>query len=88
MYLYCISDGSLCKFGFSIDPARRLKTLQTGNANKLKLIHTVQVDEGVTKLERKLHKEYANLRVHGEWFRATAEEGENMLTWFEIHYIN
>ena len=32
--------------------------------------------------------EYAHRRVHGEWFNATPEEGKEMLTWFEIHYIN
>ena len=39
MYLYCISDGVLCKFGYSVDPQRRLKSLQTGSSSQLSLVH-------------------------------------------------
>ena len=89
MYLYCISDGELCKFGFSAEPLKRLRALQTGSSNVLELVHTIAVDvEHVRLLERTLHKEFANLRVRGEWFRCSASEGVHMLTWFEIHYIN
>ena len=45
MYLYCISDGSLCKFGYSRDPHRRLKGLQTGSSSPLSLVHIVLVQE-------------------------------------------
>lgn len=35
MYIYCISDGKdLCKFGFSNNPEKRLKTLQTGKSQQ------------------------------------------------------
>ena len=89
MYIYCISDGAeLCKFGFSNNPEKRLKALQTGNAKKLNIIETIHIDGDVVKLEKKLHREYAHRRVHGEWFNATPEEGKEMLSWFEIHYIN
>jgi hypothetical protein len=89
MYLYCISDGELCKFGYSRDPQRRLKSLQTGSSRLLELVHTSLCEEDcVVLLERTFHKEYSNLRVRGEWFRCSALEGVHMLTWFEIHYIN
>ena len=89
MYLYCISDGELCKFGFSAEPLKRLRALQTGSSNVLELVHTIAVDvDSVRLLERTLHKEFANLRVRGEWFRCSAEEGGSYLSWFEIHYIN
>jgi len=89
MYLYCISGGELCKFGFSADPPKRLRALQTGSAEVLQLVHTIAVDvDSVRLLERTLHKEFANLRVRGEWFRCSAVEGRDYLTWFEIHYIN
>ena len=89
MYLYCISDGELCKFGYSKDPLRRLKSLQTGSSSQLELVHSILVEESCVKLlERTFHKEYSNLRVRGEWFRCTVSEGVNMLTWFEIHYVN
>lgn len=90
MYLYCISDGSLCKFGYSRDPNSRLKHLQTGNSNQLELVHSVSVrgDLCAKTLERTLHREYAYRRVRGEWFRCSVSEGRDWLTWFEIHYIN
>ena len=89
MYLYCISDGELCKFGYSKDPHRRLKGLQTGSSRELSLVHMSLCEEDcVVLLERTFHKEYASKRVRGEWFRCTASEGVDMLTWFEIYYIN
>ncbi len=90
MYIYCISDGiELCKFGFSNNPDKRLKALQTGNPNKLKIIEKILVEEDkVRNLEKQLHKDYAHKRVNGEWFRVTPEEGKDILGWFEIHYIN
>lgn len=90
MYLYCISDGELCKFGYSVDPSRRLRSLQTGSSSSLSLVHSIPVDcdLDVRVLERTFHREYAHRRVRGEWFRCTCEEGQEMLTWFEIHYIN
>ena len=90
MYLYCISDGLLCKFGYSKDPSRRLRSLQTGSSSQLELVHSVLVegDVCVKHLEKTLHREYAYRRVRGEWFRCTAYEGRTWLTWFQIHYIN
>ena len=90
MYLYCISDGSLCKFGYSVDPHRRLRSLQTGSSSQLELVHSVLVegDVCVVHLERSLHGEYAHKRVRGEWFRCSREEGQLWLTWFEIRYLN
>lgn len=89
MYLYCISDGSLCKFGYSVDPQRRLRSLQTGSSSQLQLVHCIAVleDQGRV-LERTFHREYAYRRVRGEWFRCSEQEAVAWLTWFEIHYVN
>ena len=89
MYLYCISDGSLCKFGYSVDPLRRLKSLQTGSSSQLQLVHCILVEEDQGRvLERTFHREYAYRRVRGEWFRCSEQEAVAWLTWFEIHYVN
>lgn len=89
MYLYCISDGVLCKFGYSVDPQRRLRSLQTGSSSQLQLVHCIAVleDQGRV-LERTFHREYAYRRVRGEWFRCSVQEAVAWLTWFEIHYVN
>lgn len=67
----------------------RLRALQTGSAEHLHLIESIAVPEDrVRELERILHAEFAHLRVRGEWFRCSGEEGAQFLSWFEIHYIN
>ena len=66
-HLYFIQSdntGSI-KIGRSIDPEKRLKDLQTGNPNKLKLI---QVIENKGYLEKPLHKELKQFKIRLEWF--------------------
>lgn len=96
IYLYCIADDSgLCKFGYSRDPSGRLRELQTGNPNPLSLILSVGLPESETlrrsfaarQLEQQLHRDFAHLRVRGEWFRCSPEQGARFLQWFEIHYL-
>ena len=90
MYLYCIANaaGSV-KFGFSKDPDRRVRALQTGSADELVLLETVSVPEGrVREFERQLHAEFAHCRSRGEWFNINPEDAVSYLTWFEIHYLS
>ena len=90
MFLYCIADnnGSV-KFGFSKDPNRRVRSLQTGSADELVLLETISVPEdSVRQYERLLHSEFAHLRSRGEWFRITPEDAVAYLTWFQIHYLS
>lgn len=53
------------KIGRSVNPKRRLRALQTGNANELKLIASL---EGLGWRERDLHETLREWRVSGEWF--------------------
>ena len=54
-YVYLISDinNYTYKIGISKNPERRIKALQTGNDNKLKIIHKIEVrleeDDGYTE---------------------------------------
>jgi hypothetical protein len=71
MFLYCISDSvNRCKFGYSIDPHARLRSLQTGNSGALSLVHIVSVDPlRIREYERILHREIgSHRRLKGEWF--------------------
>ena len=91
MFLYCISnDNGMCKFGFSGEPLKRLRALQTGSSDTLHLIETVAVPEGrVRELENTLHREIgAHRRVRGEWFAIDAAEGASLMQWFAIHYLS
>jgi hypothetical protein len=89
MYLYCISNTQgQCKFGFSGEPLKRLRALQTGSSDELFLIESIRVDGSrVRELERELHKEIGAYRkCRGEWFNVAAEEGAAILQWFGIHH--
>lgn len=90
MYLYCISDSNgHCKFGFSVDPYRRLRSLQTGHSSQLTVIHSVAVKDHtrIRALEQQLHREIGlHRRVRGEWFAISDSQACALLTWFEIRY--
>ena len=91
MFLYCIANESgYCKFGFSREPSRRLRALQTGSGETLRLIETLAVEaDRVRELERLLHTEIGlHRRVRGEWFSISGEEGAQLMAWFEIRYLS
>ena len=63
--LYIIKSGRHFKFGFSKNPPRRLREMQTGNQHKMHLVGTYP---GSYKQESLIHKHLKNYRSHGEWF--------------------
>ena len=65
--VYVIASRGACKIGFtSGNPADRLKSLQTGNPNRLELVGSV---EGERFLEDLAHMRFESCRLEGEWFR-------------------
>lgn len=61
------------KIGVASDVKARLAELQVGNPVKLTLLGTIN-DIPRSKIlneERRLHKQFADLRAEGEWFRAS-----------------
>ena len=82
MYLDIICDGSesVVKIGYSADPHSRLKSLQTGYPQPLRVYYTVPVAEDrVRLLERRLHADLSIYRTHGEWFRINAQQARLLL---------
>ncbi len=67
--IYFIHNAALkaVKIGYSDDPAKRLRKLQTGAGARLELVGTIP---GGPDLERRLHVRYAHRRLYGEWFAA------------------
>ena len=65
--LYIIQSDvtGMIKIGRSKDPQKRLKQLQTGNPNKLKLIAEFK---GEGWKENYLHERLKSYRLEGEWF--------------------
>lgn len=67
--VYFIEDNiERIKIGFSNDPQKRLRELQTGSSNSLHLIGSIP---GGKHLESKLHSNFAHLKLKNEWFHAT-----------------
>jgi hypothetical protein len=74
IYFILNEDSNAIKIGRAKDLAKRMKALQTSSPAKLKLIKSVQV-EGVKEaheLEQSLHRQFYEIRLAGEWFKAEA----------------
>jgi hypothetical protein len=66
-YVYFVRavSGGPVKIGWALDPSDRLRALQANSPQKLELLvaYPATIEE-----ERRLHREYAYARLHGEWF--------------------
>lgn len=69
-YVYFIQagDGGPIKIGFAQDPQARLRELSTGSPARLSLLRAVSAS-GIHQ-EQMLHRQFGDLRLKGEWFRA------------------
>ena len=67
LYLIENTTNSQIKIGISKNPKRRLKNLQTGNGDRLKLIAQFDVPND-RHFEKRLHRAFWQFRKHGEWF--------------------
>ena len=69
VYFIGPEDGPI-KIGSSGDPARRVKTLQSGSPVPLALLGSFKSKDCVAE-EKALHRRFAGSRLHGEWFSRT-----------------
>lgn len=74
-YVYFISNErqSVVKIGVANKPLRRLKTFQTANHEKLKILKVIKVANRETafQLESALHHKFKKYHIRGEWFNLT-----------------
>lgn len=68
--VYFIKSGNAVKIGMSKDVPGRLRTLRTMSPLPLELLGVIP---GGRDEEALLHREWAELRLHGEWFQATPD---------------
>jgi hypothetical protein len=68
LYFIQGSEGSPVKIGLAVFPQIRLKELQTGNWDKLRILMLIRRCDRC--LESILHKELSDFRINGEWFDA------------------
>lgn len=59
--------GGFIKVGVSSNPESRVKSLQTGNPNKITIIARVWEDNA-TQAEAYFHSKFSNQKSIGEWF--------------------
>ena len=76
-YLYVIaaSPEGPCKIGFSANPEKRVRQLQTGHAYLLKLQYSQVVpNHEARRIEKQIHRTIGYRRSQGEWFSVTVDE--------------
>jgi hypothetical protein len=73
-YMILAEKTKLVKIGHARDVAKRLEGLRAVNADSLRLLCVVP------ETEKELHKRFAHLRTHGEWFKY-----HNDIRWFVEH---
>lgn len=70
IYLIRCAETNTCKIGFSLNPQKRLSSLQTSNPYPLELIAAF---EGTTLDESLLHARFSEYKLNGEWFTYNQE---------------
>lgn len=72
-YIYAAQDSrGRLKIGISNNPERRLKNLNIGNADELKLIYTKEATSCGYRDEVELHKKASGYCIKNEWFEPEA----------------
>ncbi|MDO9520607.1 MAG: GIY-YIG nuclease family protein [Pseudohongiella sp.] len=77
MYTYFIVENEdsaewRIKIGFSKNPGKRIRELQTGSSRKLAILGWIE--SGDSFLEKALHLKYQQHRLNGEWFSIEPED--------------
>jgi len=75
IYLLKSEENGYYKIGKSVNPDKRIKTLQTGNPEKIDLIFKVKIlNKFSNRIESALHSQYSYLNKNGEWFDLSLED--------------
>jgi len=71
VYFLLDQKSKALKIGKANDVEDRINKLQTGNPNKLRLMHFIECssEEHSFVLEKQYHKKFKHLRISGEWFQ-------------------
>jgi hypothetical protein len=87
VYVIAPSPEGPCKIGFSADPHRRLRQLQTGYPARLTLYHFQPFcADRAPLMEKLIHKSIAFRRAKGEWFNVSVEDAISEVEFSLIRY--
>ncbi len=78
VYVMQTSDNTV-KVGRSKNPEKRLKNLQTGNPNEIKLIDTIK-SEFSSEIERQFRHKHDDKRIKGEHYNLSQKEAMDSLS--------
>lgn len=81
IYFILNRENSHIKIGYSNNPMKRLKALQTGNSFELEILTII---DGDISMEKMLHKKFNNFKIKNEWFTYSEEIKEFI---FFINYL-
>ncbi len=62
----------MVKIGMASNPHKRLASMQTGSADRLRLLSYIKTD-AAPELESRLHYAFWRDRMHGEWFHGSRD---------------
>ena len=79
MYLYIIQSKEYLKIGIANNPRKRLRTLQTGNPHKLKILNKYYCIRNANEIEKKVHYLLKPYHVRGEWFKCTFNDADTAI---------
>ena len=74
IYFILDKENDAVKIGIADNPISRLSDIQVGNPHELSLIKTI--DNGTQAKEKRLHKQFAEQRLNGEWFKRSGTLAE------------
>ena len=74
------------KIGFTNNLETRLRAIQTGNSEKIKIHYNIEFDteKEMRDAEKKIHKSLSHKRKKGEWFNILPEDAKLELEYLEI----
>lgn len=70
VYFIRCAEAARIKIGTTTNLERRLASIQAGTPLRIELLVTLTGD---SRIEKKIHAQFAHLRVHGEWFEAAPD---------------
>lgn len=86
-YIYIITNQiNSVKIGFSVDPNKRVKQLQTGSSDKLELFWYTEISAPIHQIEKMIHKNLKHYKKVGEWFAIEPEIAKQEIEYAIITY--
>jgi len=75
LYVYIIQEASSgrYKIGISKNPEKRIRQLQTGNPDQLRLLGYFMTQGNGYQDEKSLHRQFSDFQLNSEWFSSGAD---------------